>query len=187
MTNEQTIADLRHQVAERDARIAVLETELSRLRPPPLPPPQRDGPFQLPSVAQCEALWRVVTRRYPQLIHPRIEQAEAVEEMRASLRYLGAGDCMIVDAPDVRHAPSHWPDAASAFTNTIIRLPPFTTAIVGSGAIPFTALDRHPHDIAFGLVEGRRFGSRKLQNQWLDVLRDGRLLEPVPRPRDRQW
>jgi hypothetical protein len=43
---------------------ASLREELSRLRPPPLPPPTLDGPFRVPSRAQIERLVGIVLRRF---------------------------------------------------------------------------------------------------------------------------
>jgi hypothetical protein len=63
-------------LTERDARIAALEAELERLRPPPPPVPTLDGPFRPPNREQTARLIQIVSTQFPCLRPPKDDNGD---------------------------------------------------------------------------------------------------------------
>jgi hypothetical protein len=106
-----------------------------------------------------------VLSRHPQLgprapSNSRWQDAEHEEHFTAFVKAFRAlGDFGRAEKPDFKHAAIFWVDRIEERLHADgisggISLPPVTAAIVAHGDIPFAPLDRHPHDVSFGLRDG---------------------------------
>jgi hypothetical protein len=180
-----TIEELEAALAERDAKIAGLEAELERHRPPPPPKPVLDGPFQMPDASQCSALLAIIHRRYPAVERVAERLDDALGEFQQALRWLGTGPVWVADALDAKRSTATWCDLASD-RNMRVTLPSFVAAVIASLEIAYAHMTTYPYDQAYALVEGGpRAGSWRLRNGWLRTL-DGHIRESILLTRPKQ-
>jgi hypothetical protein len=164
-----TIEELEAALAERDARIAGLEAELARHRPPPPPAATRLGPYVAPSADQYRRLLAVVHAAFPQI--ERVEFRDKLDDFIKAFRFVAT--CHRTGVIDTRYDKTWWCDQAGT------TLPSLMAAIIAAGDVMFCSLDRYPWDLGWDLLIGHRAGSRAATNAWLVTL-DGVIRPAVP-------
>jgi hypothetical protein len=83
-----TLDEMTKALAERDARIAQLESEVARLRPV-APLATLDGPFVVPDLAATAKLIDIVLTKYPVLKPKAVDHERFVRSVRTAMQFLG--------------------------------------------------------------------------------------------------
>jgi hypothetical protein len=187
-----------NRIAELEAQVAELKTELATLRPAPkqvikpyveegtriiMEPPPFIQPPDFPTQSELDSLLRIVLSAYPRL-EP---VAGNADKFKADFRlaFLSLCHTRRRDEVDKQRTMSAWRDYAQdtlAGLNITAKLGlgPFTAAVIASGDIPYT----NPfHEMNFSMSAGLIFGGgtsgRAYSGAWRKVFEAGRVNAPV--------
>jgi hypothetical protein len=180
-----TLDEMQKALAERDSKIAALESELLRLRPA-LPVATLDGPFVVPDLGQTPRLIDITLTRYPVLRQRAVDHERFVRSVRTALMFLGTCYRLPNGKLDDQYR-ERWCDRAGQWTNqqgisADITPATFYVACIAAGDIDYRAPGLDGVATYFGLRDGGT--GRRARNEWLRILEAGRVLrEPLAPPR----
>jgi hypothetical protein len=184
-----------NRIAELEAQVAELKTELASLRPAPKPalkpyieegtriimePPPFSQPPDFPTQSQLDSLLRIVLASYPKLA-----PAGDLDKYNSGFRMSFLSLCHIRrrDGIDKQHTMSFWRDLGQDTLSSLnvwakLDLAPFVASVIAHGDIPHT----HPnHPMNFSMSAGLIFGGvgRAYAGAWKKVFEAGRVNPPV--------
>jgi hypothetical protein len=176
MTSPTEIAALQAQIEERDRRIALLERELEKHRPPPPPVATRLGPFVLPNRDQYVRLLAIVSQKFPAIADIDIRDDKLADFIKA---FTYVSTLYRTLELDPRTDKSMWADRSGT------KVPSFMLATIAAGDIVYADTARFPFDLGWGLTVWQRADARPATNAWLTTL-DGIIKPAVKLTRPRQ-
>jgi hypothetical protein len=196
------------RVAELEARLVQLETELASLRPAPKQEPKpyiEEGtrvtlhqpafvqPDDFPTQSELDSLLRIVLSAYPRL-EP---VAGNADKFKADFRlsFLSLCHTRRRDEVDKQRTMSAWRDyaqdtLAGLNVHAKLGLGAFTAAVIASGDVPYTnPFHELNHSMSAGLIFGGGTSGRAYAGAWKKVLEAGRVPPPVEiaAPRNIMW
>jgi hypothetical protein len=182
-----TVDEMTKALAERDARIAALESEILRLRPA-APLATLEGAYVAPDLAATARLIDIVLTRYPVLRPKACDHERFIRSVRVATQFLGTCFRLPNGKLDDQYR-ERWRDRCTQWItaqglSADISPATFYIAVIAAGDIDYHDPGLIGNGVAtyFGLRDGGT--GRRARNEWLKILEANRVLrEPLAPPR----